>query len=133
MGCSPLLTVAGTWRTVLRPTPPPFLIGPRSDLLGGGPGEDSPPRAPPAGRHRRRLRRRRLDPEDRTLVVAQTVVRGRHGRIGFGAPKSEAGWRNLAVPAGLVAMLMEHIRGNGLAMSDRHALLFTAAGGGFLR
>lgn len=74
-----------------------------------------------------------VDRVARTLVVAQTVVRGRHGRIGFGAPKSEAGWRSLAVPAELVGMLVEHVEARGLTMADRHALLFTAPGGGFLR
>jgi len=74
-----------------------------------------------------------LDTDACTLVVAQTVVRGRHGRIGFGAPKSAAGWRTLAVPVELVTMLTEHVRAKGLAMSDGHALLFTAPGGGFLR
>ena len=71
--------------------------------------------------------------EARTLTVRETVVRGRRGAIGIGEPKSAAGRRTLAAPAGLMAMLSDHMAEKGLAASDEEALLFTAPGGGFLR
>jgi integrase len=79
------------------------------------------------------LRVGHLDFQARTLTVRETVVRGRRGAIGFGEPKSAAGRRTLAAPAGLMAMLSDHIADKGLAASDAEALLFTAPGGGFLR
>jgi integrase len=79
------------------------------------------------------LRVGHLDFQARTLTVRETVVRGRRGAIGFGEPKSAAGRRTLAAPAGLMAMLSDHIADKGLAASDAEALLFTAPGGGLLR
>ncbi len=79
------------------------------------------------------LRVRHLDFDGRALAVRETVVRGRRGAIGFGEPKSAAGRRTSAAPAGLMAMLMDHLTAKGLAPSDSDGLLFTAPGGGVLR
>jgi integrase len=74
-----------------------------------------------------------LDLAGRRLSVAETVVRGRRGVVGFGEPKSAAGRRTLALPVDLVSMLVEHLVARGLSMTDRDALLFTAPDGGILR
>jgi integrase len=79
------------------------------------------------------LRVGHLDFDARTVAVRETVVRGRRGAIGFGEPKSSAGRRTLAAPAGLMTMLAAHLAAKGLAVEDREALLFTAPDGGFLR
>jgi integrase len=79
------------------------------------------------------LRVGHLDFDARTVAVRETVVRGRRGAIGFGEPKSSAGRRTLAAPAGLMTMLGAHLEAKGLAIEDREALLFTAPDGGFLR
>lgn len=79
------------------------------------------------------LRVGHLDFAANTLTVRETVVRGRRGEIGFGEPKSAAGRRTLAAPAGLMAMLLDHVAEKGLAASDEEALLFTAPRGSFLR
>jgi integrase len=79
------------------------------------------------------LRLGQIDLGARTLVVTETVVRGRKGRVGFGQPKSSAGRRTLAVPAELVEMLTAHVAARGLSAGDVDALLFTAPGGGVLR
>ena len=44
-------------------------------------------------------------------------------------PKSAAGRRSMAIPAGLAAVLSEHIARRGPTGADSHALLFTAKGG----
>ncbi|HEY8526999.1 MAG TPA: tyrosine-type recombinase/integrase [Acidimicrobiales bacterium] len=79
------------------------------------------------------LRVRQLDFTARTVAVVETVVRGRRGAVGFGAPKSAAGRRTLAVPVELMDMLAEHMAKKGLTKADRDALLFTAPDGGVLR
>lgn len=79
------------------------------------------------------LRVGHLDFDARTLVVRETLVRGRRGVIGFGEPKSAAGRRVLAVPCELIDILGRHLAVKGVARSDREALLFTAPGGGVLR
>jgi integrase len=67
------------------------------------------------------------------VAVAETVVRGRAGAVGFGQPKSAAGRRTLALPGDLVDMLVKHMAERGLATNDGDALLFTAPDGGVLR
>ena len=79
------------------------------------------------------LRVRHFDFAARTVVIAETVVRGRQGAIGFGEPKSHAGRRTLALPAALVAMVHEHLAVKGVDCAGGEALLFTAPDGGFLR
>lgn len=61
------------------------------------------------------LRVERIDLDDRVLVVAEQVTRGKGGRIYLGAPKSDAGRRAVAMPAALVEMLGAHIEEHGLA------------------
>jgi integrase len=68
------------------------------------------------------LRVGHLDFEAGTLMVRETIVRGRRGAIGLGEPKSAAGRRTLAVPAGLMAMLKDHLSEKGVAASDSEAL-----------
>jgi site-specific recombinase XerD len=51
------------------------------------------------------------------MVVSETVVRGRHGALGFGEPKSAAGRRTLALPAALLAMVREQLAVKGVASS----------------
>jgi len=79
------------------------------------------------------LRVGHLDVAARTLAVRETVVRGRHGVIGFGEPKSEAGRRTHAMSVALMEMLLRHMAACGFTMSDADALLFTAPSGGMLR
>jgi integrase len=67
------------------------------------------------------------------VAVVETVVRGRGGKVGFGAPKSEAGRRTLALPVELVDMLEAHMAEKALTAADGDALLFTAPDGGVLR
>lgn len=79
------------------------------------------------------LRVRHVDPAVRSLAVVETVVRGRGGKVGFGAPKSDAGRRTLALPVELVDMLEAHMAEKALTAADGDALLFTAPDGGVLR
>jgi len=79
------------------------------------------------------LRVGHLDVTARTVSVADTVVRGRRGAVGFGQPKSAAGRRTLALPGDLVDMLVKHMAERALATSESDALLFTAPDGGVLR
>jgi integrase len=79
------------------------------------------------------LRVRHLDVSGLTLSVAEIVVRGRRGAVGFGEPKSAAGRRTLAVPAELMDILTRHMAAKSLVAADRDRLLFTAPDGGVLR
>jgi integrase len=74
------------------------------------------------------LRVGRLDLDDRMLVVAEQVTRGKGGQIFLGAPKSDAGRRALAMPQALADLLAAHLAEHGLV--DEVAFVFAAPGGG---
>ncbi|HVM65350.1 MAG TPA: tyrosine-type recombinase/integrase [Acidimicrobiales bacterium] len=78
------------------------------------------------------LRVGRLDLLRGTLKVAESAIEV-HGRTVYGAPKSNAGRRTLAMPAPLVAMLAEHLRRRGLTAASRDALVFAGPTGGPVR
>lgn len=67
------------------------------------------------------LRVGRLDLERATVRIVEQRTRGPEG---FGPPKSAAGTRLLALPAGLTVMLREHLERRGLDGTDPAALLF---------
>lgn len=79
------------------------------------------------------LRVRRIDLEERRLTVAEQLTRGKHGVHFFGAPKSHAGRRTLAMPEALVDILAAVLRDRGLTIADADALVFTTPGGEPLR
>jgi integrase len=74
------------------------------------------------------LRVGRLDLDERVLVVAEQVTRGKGGQIFLGAPKSDAGRRTLAMPPALADLLAAHIDERGILSEE--ALLFAAPDGG---
>jgi integrase len=74
------------------------------------------------------LRVGRLDLDDRVLVVAEQVTRGKGGQIFLGAPKSDAGRRALAMPQALADLLAAHLDEHGLV--DDTAFVFAAPDGG---
>ena len=79
------------------------------------------------------LRVGRIDFEERTIMIAEQVVRGRGGVHTFGAPKSNAGRRTLAVPVFLMKLLEQHMASDGLKLSDTTELVFPAPQGGPMR
>ena len=79
------------------------------------------------------LRVGRIDLEERRLVVAEQLTRGKYGVHFFGEPKSHAGRRTLAMPEALVSILAELLAYRGLTQADSDALVFTTPGGQPLR
>jgi len=82
----------------------------------------------------RELRRKDLDLDSGIIHVTRGVTRGDNGMV-TGAPKTDAGIRDVAIPATLVPMLKAHLNahaqigddgllfyqtGNGTAMTDTH-------------
>lgn len=76
------------------------------------------------------LRIGRIDFDNRTLVVAEAVTRGRHGRLVSGAPKSRAGLRRIPMPDALSEMLRANLRARGLTEADSEAFVFGDGKGG---
>jgi integrase len=79
------------------------------------------------------LRVARLDLLRRTVTVAEAVTRDARGRPVFGAPKSTAGTRTIAMPASLADTLAEHLAQLGATAADSERLVFEAPEGGPLR
>jgi integrase len=76
------------------------------------------------------LRVGRVDFLRGTLTVAEQLTRGRQGEIVFGAPKTQAGRRTLAMPAPLSAMLAQVLAQRPEPARDPSVLVFVAPGGG---
>lgn len=74
-----------------------------------------------------------VDVLGRTLTVDQAVARDRTGAPLLSAPKSHAGRRTLALPAGLADLLGAHMASLGLDASRPVELLFPAPDGGPMR
>lgn len=72
------------------------------------------------------LRRKDLDLKNGVIRVRRGVVRADHAKV-VGAPKSEAGVRDVAIPPHLVPMLKAHR--DAMPMRGQDALLFPAADG----
>ena len=75
------------------------------------------------------LRVRALDLLHGTLAVREQATRGVKGATVFGAPKSDAGRRTLAVPGALGEMLAAQLARRGLTAADPDALVFTMRDG----
>jgi integrase len=72
------------------------------------------------------LRRKDLDLKNGVIHVRRGVVRADHQRL-VGAPKSDAGVRDVAIPPHLIPMLKTHR--DAMPMRGQDALLFPAADG----
>jgi integrase len=79
------------------------------------------------------LRVGRLDLLASRLAVTEQLTRGPKGVGVLGPPKSSAGRRTLALPAGLVLMLSDHLSKVGLTGADSESFVFTMPGGEPLR
>jgi integrase len=77
------------------------------------------------------LRRMDLDLTTRTVSVRQQHVELDTGELLVGPPKSRAGVRTVAIPAGIIPALREHLERFTGAEDD--ALIFTGSRGGILR
>ncbi|MHB8465517.1 MAG: site-specific integrase [Acidimicrobiales bacterium] len=75
------------------------------------------------------LRVGRLDLLGRRLVVAESAA-NIHGKVVYGAPKSAAGTRQMAMPVALAALLADHLARRGLTAAQPEALVFIAPEGG---
>lgn len=73
------------------------------------------------------LRRSRVDLLHRTVAVVEQAVELNRGRIVFGQPKTEAGRREVTIPAALAKALDEHLARHVRAEPD--ALLFPGPDG----
>ncbi|HTX00183.1 MAG TPA: tyrosine-type recombinase/integrase [Acidimicrobiales bacterium] len=71
-----------------------------------------------------------VDLDNAVVSVGHQRTRGEHGRMVEGAPKSAAGVRTLAMPAGLVAILRDHLEARGISELDHGAYLFAGSKGG---
>ncbi len=76
------------------------------------------------------LRGTDVDLDGAVLRVGHQLTRGEFGRMIEGAPKSKAGNRTLAMPAGLVAVLREHFLRRGLGDIGSDAHVFVGPNGG---
>lgn len=76
------------------------------------------------------LRVARIDFANRTLLVAEALTRGLHGRLVSGAPKSRAGFRKLPMPEALSDMLRAHLGSRGLTEVESEAFIFGDGKGG---
>ena len=70
-----------------------------------------------------------IDLDSGLLAVSHQRTRGEHGEMVEGAPKSRAGVRTLALPAGLVPMLRDHLAARGLTEDDSGAYVFAGRRG----
>ena len=78
------------------------------------------------------LRVESIDLLRRRLSITETVGEA-NGVLHFGPPKSAAGRRSLPIPAGVVDIVAEHLRAQGLTGADGETHIFRAQKGGPLR
>jgi integrase len=75
----------------------------------------------------RGLRRRHLDLLHGTVKVEKQVQQDKHGNVWFGAPKTDAGVRTVAIPAEIIPDLERHLA--EFAAQGRDGLIFPGVGG----
>lgn len=78
------------------------------------------------------LRTGRVDLEDGTLTVAESITRGVGGHLVTGPPKSAAGHRTVSLPPTIAELLAQHLAVFG-STTGQDALVFTNAEGGPIR